>query len=47
LDTTGCNEITNGHVHRLGLDKPVVSQLEALAKLRDSRLSRPENRDNA
>jgi len=32
VDTGGCNEITNGHVKRLGLDKPVVGQIAALVK---------------
>jgi hypothetical protein len=31
VDPGGCNEITNGHVKRLGLDKPVVAQIGALA----------------
>ena len=30
--TNGCNDITNGHIHRLGLGKPLVSQLSAIAK---------------
>lgn len=32
VGTNGCNNITNGHVRRLGLGKPVVAQLSALAK---------------
>ncbi len=31
VDPGGCNEITNDHVKRLGLDKPVVAQIGALA----------------
>ena len=34
IGTGGCNAITNGHVQRLGLETPVVSQIEALAKPR-------------
>jgi hypothetical protein len=32
VGTNGCNSITNGHVIRQGLDRPVVGQIEALAK---------------
>jgi hypothetical protein len=34
---SGCNDVTNGHIHRLALDAQVVGQLAALAK----RLPRP------
>ena len=32
VGTNGCNNVTNGHVRRLGLGKPVVAQLSALAQ---------------
>lgn len=32
VGTNGCNAITNGRVHRQGLDAPVLSQIESLAK---------------
>lgn len=32
VDPGGCNPISNGHLHRLGLDKPVVSQIGDIAK---------------
>ena len=31
VDPGGCNEITNRHIRRLGLDQPVVAQIGALA----------------
>lgn len=32
VGTNGCNQISNGHVRRLGLARPLVAQLSALAK---------------
>ncbi len=37
---SGCEAISNGHVDRLGLDAPVVSQLEALVPLEPVRPAR-------
>ncbi len=31
VDLSGCNTITNGHVHRLGRNAPVIGQLTGLA----------------
>jgi hypothetical protein len=32
MDTGDCNTVTNGHVRRLGLGKPVVSEIQSVAK---------------
>lgn len=32
MDTGDCNTVSNGHVRRLGLGKPIVAQIESLAK---------------